>query len=51
MIDKRSISDEMAVNWILDIITKDKINFETLNKISQVIKFTGRDVPAKDIEG
>jgi hypothetical protein len=51
MTSKRSITDEMAVNWIFDILTEEKISFKALQKISQVIQFTGREIPNKDIEG
>lgn len=51
MTSKRSISDEMAINWICDLLTENNFTYETLQKILQVVEFTGRQIPTRDIEG
>jgi hypothetical protein len=44
MKNERSISDEMAINWIADIISEKKPKFDIIDRISQIIQFTGRDI-------
>lgn len=51
MQEKRSISDEMAINWITDILIQNKYAFDTFDRIIQVIEFTGRQVSDKNTEG
>jgi hypothetical protein len=41
---KDSFSDEMAMNWIADLIRDNGFDPETIERICKIVKLTGREI-------
>ena len=41
---RTSLSDEMAMNWIADLFRENGLDPETLERICEIVRLTGRDI-------